>query len=115
MHKVINNIHGAIIKSCGDFEFEVIYPDSCDFFGSHFPGNPVVPGVILLDTLYNILFENGFNSFKRINKARFYKTVKPNEMIRVSFSNIQENDEKLRCVVRYKKHKVMNCYFLINR
>ncbi len=66
-----------------------------DFFADHFPGFPVVPGVILLEALaqlsgklleLTILEERHFWSwpiFTMANKVKFRKFVRPGELVRL--------------------------------
>ena len=59
------------------------------FFKGHFPGNPIVPGVIIIEALAQTAgvvggkkFMNKENRsvlFMSINSVKFRKTVKPNE------------------------------------
>tara|TARA_Y100000590_G_scaffold379450_1_gene447093 strand:- start:32 stop:484 length:453 start_codon:yes stop_codon:yes gene_type:complete len=78
------------------------------FFKGHFPDNPIVPGVILIETLAQtagIVVSKGFNNnedksvlFMNITKAKFRKPVLPNDMIsfKVEFLN------SVRSVYKFK-------------
>ncbi|MDR2200872.1 MAG: beta-hydroxyacyl-ACP dehydratase [Puniceicoccales bacterium] len=72
---------------------EKIFPETSDFFRGHYPGNPITPGVILCETVFQTaaalilkLFplEKGTTPvLARIENARFKSIVKPNEILRI--------------------------------
>ena len=80
-----------------------VFKDDEYFFQGHFPGNPIVPGVILVEALAQTagvivsasLTEYNEKSvlFMSINKAKFRKPVLPNEKIifEVNFINSVKN------------------------
>ena len=80
-----------------------VFKDDEYFFQGHFPGNPIVPGVIIVEALAQTagvivsasLTEYNEKSvlFTSINKAKFRKPVFPNEKIifEVNFINSVKN------------------------
>ena len=80
-----------------------VFKDDEYFFQGHFPGNPIVPGVIIVEALAQTagvivsasLTEYNEKSvlFMSINKAKFRKPVLPNEKIifEVNFINSVKN------------------------
>ena len=80
-----------------------VFKDDEYFFHGHFPGNPIVPGVIIVEALAQTagvivsasLTEYNEKSvlFMSINKAKFRKPVLPNEKIifEVNFINSVKN------------------------
>tara|TARA_B100000029_G_C17571524_1_gene956749 strand:- start:202 stop:627 length:426 start_codon:yes stop_codon:yes gene_type:complete len=69
------------------------------FFKGHFPGNPIVPGVIIVEALAQtagvvagIKFNNENRSvlFMSINSVKFRKPVKPNERISLHVEKINQ-------------------------
>lgn len=45
----------------------------------HFPGQPVVPGVVLLDRIAAALGEDGKGRFKRVDVVKFLAPLLPDE------------------------------------
>jgi len=83
-----------------------------DFFVDHFPGFPVVPGVLLLEALaqlsgklleLTILEERGFWSwpiFSMANKVKFRRFVRPGDLVRLETELIAIAPESAQCKVR---------------
>lgn len=62
------------------------------YFAGHFPGNPVMPGVLIVEALAQtgavaVLSQEGFAGktayFAQINKCKFKKMVKPGDVLRL--------------------------------
>lgn len=77
------------------------FKDDLDFFKGHFPGNPIVPGVILTEhcfqsgaALISSKSNDGINDrlavVTRIQSAKFKNLVKPNEKITTETKIIEE-------------------------
>ncbi|EDK27201.1 hypothetical protein VSWAT3_20435 [Vibrionales bacterium SWAT-3] len=98
------NTHGAIIEPLSNGSFSMLFDRDCAFFDGHFPAHPVVPGVLLLDTIYDNVVKLGTSVITRIDNARFYKTVLPNETVIV---NIRELTDKVVCTVNSEAGKVL--------
>ena len=87
---------------------EKLFSESEYFFEGHFPNNPIVPGVIIVEAMAQtagIVVSHQFKNIKdksvlfmSVNKARFRKPILPNQNIRfeVSFLN------KVRDVYKFK-------------
>ena len=108
-----------------------VFKDDEYFFQGHFPGNPIVPGVILVEALAQAagiivsesLTEYNEKSvlFMSVNKAKFRKPVLPNDKIifEVNFinsvknvykffgiaskENIQVSEAEFSAMISYKK------------
>jgi 3-hydroxyacyl-[acyl-carrier-protein] dehydratase len=76
------------------------------FFQGHFPGYPVVPGVILVETLaqcggagvklLGTLGGDALFFLAAINKAKFRRQVKPGDEVKMIISNLRVTDRMLK-------------------
>jgi 3-hydroxymyristoyl/3-hydroxydecanoyl-(acyl carrier protein) dehydratase len=66
--------------SCLEFDFS-IGADHPSLAG-HFPGNPVVPGVLLLDQVFQELLRLTGQEFSRLQQVKFASALKPGEQAR---------------------------------
>jgi 3-hydroxyacyl-[acyl-carrier-protein] dehydratase len=72
---------------------EKIFLPTSDFYRGHYPGNPITPGVILCETVFQTaaililklfpLLEMQTPVLARIEDARFKSIVKPNEPLKI--------------------------------
>ena len=100
-----------------------VFKDNEYFFQGHFPGNPIVPGVIIVEALAQTagvivsssLTEYNEKSvlFMSINKAKFRKPVLPNEKIifEVNFINSVMNVYKFFGIASKENIKVCEAEF----
>lgn len=67
------------------------------FFTGHFPGNPIMPGVLIVEALAQVAAILGFRSgvqgdmvyFMSIEKAKFRKPVVPGDCLRLEITTLQ--------------------------
>lgn len=80
------------------------HPDEY-FFPGHFPGYPVVPGVILVETMAQVggagmaklgVLANKIFFFASIEKVKFRKQVKPGDTVRIEVTNLRVSPQMLR-------------------
>ncbi|MDR2371644.1 MAG: beta-hydroxyacyl-ACP dehydratase [Puniceicoccales bacterium] len=69
------------------------FPSTEYFYGGHYPDNPITPGVILCETVFqtaailvltNFPNEKGLPVLAKIEEARFRSIVKPNEVLKIT-------------------------------
>jgi 3-hydroxyacyl-[acyl-carrier-protein] dehydratase len=80
----------------GEIEAVLVFPPGLAVFGGHFPGHPLVPGILELEMVRAVMERFWPGSPLRINsidKAKFVREIKPGERIRLSaaFSPSGEN------------------------
>ena len=100
-----------------------VFKDDEYFFRGHFPGNPIVPGVIIVEALAQTAgvivseslteYDKKSVLFMSINKAKFRKPVIPNDKIifEVSFVNRVKNVYKFFGIASKENIKVSEAEF----
>ena len=97
---------------------DITFNPEMDFFKGHFPGNPIVPGVILSEhcfqsgaALISAQSEGDFKSklavVSRVNSAKFKNLVKPNDKIttETTLTEMINNAAFLKSVVKNEAGK----------
>jgi 3-hydroxymyristoyl/3-hydroxydecanoyl-(acyl carrier protein) dehydratase len=71
----------------GQVEAVILFPAGLDVFKGHFPGQPIVPGILELE-LFRAAAERLFpgSSFRILSvaKAKFLREIKPGEKVRLT-------------------------------
>lgn len=70
---------------------------SQSFFQGHFPGNPVMPGVLIIETMEQtceVMFKHKHPDLKlsQIKKARFREMVKPGDQLEIKINRIDKDE-----------------------
>ena len=107
-----------------------VYRQSEEFFQDHFPGFPVVPGVLILESLaqlsgkmigYSVLKNRGdwpFPILSMMNSVKFRKFVRPDEEVLMESELISLRDEmaavKVKARVGKKVHAQAEQIFVFN-
>ena len=77
---------------------ERTFPPETWFFQGHFPGHPVVPGVILVETMAQCggaglveagIMENKIFLLAAVDAVKFRRQVRPSELVRVEIDNVK--------------------------
>jgi len=104
-------------------EAEMVMPASEELFRDHFPGFPVVPGVLLTEMMGQAAAKclkadgrgRGNPMLAEIRNARFRSWVRPDETIRL-FATIDRSDEKFavaRCHAEVGGRKVCSAELML--
>ena len=82
------------------------FTDAEFFFPGHFPAYPVVPGVILVETMaqvggagvgeLGVLGADALFFLATVEKAKFRRQVRPNELVRFEIVNLRISPRMLR-------------------
>ena len=112
-----------IIKPGEHGKSNKIFSENEYFFKGHFPGNPIVPGVIIVEAMaqtagivvsYKLKdFNEKSVLFMSVNKAKFRKPILPNEQIifEVKFLNSVKNVYKFEGICYKGDTKVSEAEF----
>jgi len=81
-----------------------LFKESDFFFAGHFPGFPVVPGVILIETLAQcggagakmVSGNKGLFFLASVEKAKFRRQVKPGDEVKLVIRNLRISKATLR-------------------
>ena len=78
------------IENTGSCYFNWTIPEDLPYFAGHFPNNPVLPAVAIIDFSIEIIKElskNPFLEIKTISAGKFYEPIKPNRKVQIQIEN----------------------------
>jgi 3-hydroxyacyl-[acyl-carrier-protein] dehydratase len=103
-------VREVISTSPGEAECRTIFAAGDPMFGGHFPGNPIVPGVILTEALAQtagIAAAAGSADGERpmfllsaIRAMKFHRAVRPDEVVQLHAHKLAEMGDLLQFAVR---------------
>lgn len=67
-----------------EFTFDLYFDENLPFFKGHFPGQPIVPGAILLGSIVREINNHTDLSLTAASKIRFMQPVKPKQKIAIN-------------------------------
>ncbi|MCA1949504.1 MAG: 3-hydroxyacyl-ACP dehydratase FabZ [Treponema sp.] len=83
-----------------------VFKDTEFFFAGHFPQYPVVPGVILIETMAQaggaglrksgVLGGDALFFLATVDKAKFRRQVRPNEEVRLEIENLRVSGKMIK-------------------
>ena len=80
--------------------FKMSFPGSHPALGDHFPGNPIVPGALLLGSLQIELKRHLGNPVSAISKLRFIHAIPPDQLLEVSLDPTDDATYRLHMASR---------------
>ena len=100
--------HGALLHKGEPGTLTLSFPAHCPFFTGHFPNHPVVPGVILLDTITELCLMPKSNQPWTLTQARFFSPVHPEQVLTVKQTR---SEQALHVILFCHDQKIMTCRF----
>ena len=95
--KLLNALYEIIGKTSNDgiFTCQVKFNPDCFIYQSHFPGNPITPGVCLVQMALEILASEYHHTYdlRLLKSIKFKKIVKPDEVLSFVFTDMAHDDD----------------------
>lgn len=95
--KLINELYDIIGKDGGDGQltYQVKFRPDCFIYQSHFPGNPITPGVCLIQIATEILESEYHHTYdlRLVKIIKFKKIVKPDEELSFVFTDMTDDND----------------------
>lgn len=77
---------------------EIIFASDHPTASGHFPGNPIIPGALLLDEVVKIIATPAGDTREIVfRSAKFLQPVRPGETITVQWQSLENGEIKFEC------------------
>lgn len=83
----------------GAWSMDFTFPSSFMGFDGHFPGRPILPGMVQIMAATLVAGGGGPLTLEKISRAKFSRIVEPGETIRVE-ADLSEKNGRIQAVVR---------------
>lgn len=95
--KLLNELFEIIGKDSvdGALTYQVKFNPDCLIYQSHFPGNPITPGVCLIQMASEILELEYHHTYdlSLLKSIKFKKIVRPGEVMSFIFTDMAQDDD----------------------
>jgi len=81
---------------------ELLFPETHPAAEGHFPGNPIIPGAVLLAEALHAI-ESGAESGKFpliVKSAKFFGPTRPGDRVHIEYTRSSGNGITFRCLVK---------------
>ena len=101
--EIIRTIHGYLDNGNEYYEVEIRIPADLVYFCGHFVGNPVLPGVVQLNSIAMAQIESLWPDIGRLEKLRrlkFIHIIRPNDLLRLRLERKKEKSQINMMILR---------------
>jgi 3-hydroxyacyl-[acyl-carrier-protein] dehydratase len=74
----------------------------------HFPGNPIIPGAVLLREILQILAPDGAATHCEIRSARFFRPVRPGDRLTLRWDDLPADACSFTCTTDPGDERVLS-------
>ena len=77
---------------------DLVFPDGFTAFKGHFPGDPILPGVCVIDAVL-VLLEDAFKqalTLRKVVSAKFHSPIRPGVTVRIHCKDLSRDGSVLR-------------------
>lgn len=111
LYKILSVAGGT---ACGEAVCEISLDGSHFIYASHFPGDPITPGVVTVQTAVELLsmMSGSELDLEYVREAKFLKIIRPQECgtLRYCFSRINDSEGRLGAQVTVRPQEGDNVY-----
>jgi len=69
----------------------------------HFPGNPIIPGALLLDEVLAVIGMGGVEGVWHVKSAKFPQPVRPGDAVHIDYTQTPGGEIRFECSVSGSK------------